>query len=129
MLSPRLVLLAGPAEQAGQGPDPPKQPSVLESETPNSGPALVTEARGQPPRPAASQGASELRVQSRALVQFRAPASGPRAGRGGTRDPEACRWLHTSGSASDSGCLGSRSEPQGWRRAAAASRAGRGPGC
>ena len=48
MLSPRLVLLAGPVQQAGRGPDPPEEPSVLESDTPNSGPALVPEARGLP---------------------------------------------------------------------------------
>lgn len=60
----------------------------------------------------APQGASELWVQSRALVKLRAPASGGPGGQGpagrGTRDPKACCWLNTSGSASDSRCLGSR---------------------
>lgn len=129
MLSPRLVLLAGPVQQAGRGPDPPEEPSVLESDTPNSGPALVPEARGLPaPKGPLSSGYSLGPWSSSGLLGL-----GIRAGRGpagrGNRDPQACRWLDTSGSTSDSGCSGSWSEPQGRCRAAAGSGARRGPGC
>lgn len=122
MLSPRLVLLARPVQQAGRGPDPPEEPSVLSQTPPTLGqPWSLRPEAPPPPKGPLSSGYSLGPWSSSGSWVWGSGQAGALQAGVGTETHKPASGSTRPAAPLIAGARGSWSEPQGRCRAAAGS--------